>query len=264
MKVMSQYIPPEKILPDITLCRYFDTRYAPTGKNRQREALCYELSFYFEGDGSIIINGMENKIHAGDIRFSAPGDILCSVPNYKCYTIYFDIGKNGQLCTNAVISAFPNYFHASNSYKEDFASFITVFRNGGASSGMKLNAMLLSMICKLYDQIISGRKLSKCVKACIEHLETNFSRQVSLEELGRLCGYSPLHVLRLFKQELGYSPHQYLTELRINAAKDLLINTDTPLDLVSKNCGFSSESHFNGLFKNKTGFTPGSFRRYSF
>lgn len=260
----SEFLPPEQMLPSISLCRYFDTRYAPVGKSRKREALCYEIAYYFEGGGSIIIGDTEHKVTAGDIRFSIPGEKLCSVPDYKCYTLYFDLGKSGVVYSNPILNAIPGYFHASGAFRDDFAEFITVFKNGGVTSGIKLNAMLLDLICKIYDHISSKKNCSDGVKMCLEYMQTNFSENISLEDLGRICGYSPLHVLRLFKAELGFSPHQYLTDLRINSAKQLLINSVLPLDEVAKRCGFSSESHFNGLFKKNTGFTPGSYRRNSY
>ncbi len=257
----SVYLPPEKMLPDISLCRYFDTRFAPVGKSKQRDALCYELAYYFEGDGSVIIDGEAHSTNPGDIRFSRPGDRLCSVPHYKCYTIYFELGESGTLYTNPILSALPKHFHASNAFKEDFENLVRIFRNPDATSDVRLNAKLLDIICRLYDLVVSGKKYSSGVNICLDYMKNHFDRQVSLEDLGRLCGYSPLHVLRLFKQELGFSPHQYLTDLRINAAKDLLISTDISLSDVAKKSGFSSESHFNSLFKKNTGFTPGSYRR---
>lgn len=258
------YLAPEEMLPKISLCRHFDTRFAPVGKSKQRYALCYELAFYFEGEGSVIIDGVLHKVHPGDIRFSRPGDLLCSVPHYKCYTIYFDLGESGTVYTNPILSALPKFFHASNAFKEDFAQMVTLFRNASLTSSVMLNSMLLSLICRLFDHVVSGKKYSSCVKTCLDYMQSHYSENIALCDLGRLCGYSHLHVLRLFKQELGFSPHQYLTELRLNAAKDYLINTDVPLDEVSKKCGFSSESHFHSLFKKNTGFTPGSYRRNSY
>jgi AraC-like DNA-binding protein len=76
---------------------------------------------------------------------------------------------------------------------------------------------------------------------------------------GEAC-YSKYHFLRLFKTLYGRTPHQYLTELRIENAKQLL-QAGRPTDEVCFSVGFDSVSSFKALFKRYTMLTPFAYRK---
>ena len=92
-------------------------------------------------------------------------------------------------------------------------------------------------------------------------MQNHTGEKVTLDRLGELTGYSPLHVLRLFKAAVGCSPHEYLSSLRMERAKQLLIESDMPIDRIAAECGFSSESYFHSYFKRSAGISPGEYRR---
>ena len=89
------------------------------------------------------------------------------------------------------------------------------------------------------------------------HHFSNYGRK----KLGELSSYSHIHILRLFKTETGISPHDWLTNIRINYAKEYLESTNIKISQIADLCGFSSDSHFKILFKKTTGFTPGNYRK---
>ena len=72
--------------------------------------------------------------------------------------------------------------------------------------------------------------------------------------------YSHTHLSRLFKEEMGISLLQYLTDVKMANARDLLINTTIPLEEVRETLGYTSLSHFNNLFKKYYKMTPGKYR----
>lgn len=74
------------------------------------------------------------------------------------------------------------------------------------------------------------------------------------------AGLSPYYFLRLFASETGFTPHQYLINTRINAAKFLLRSPDIPVKDISVRTGFTSESTFCTCFKKNEGMTPGQYR----
>ncbi len=96
---------------------------------------------------------------------------------------------------------------------------------------------------------------------CVNYMQRNLSENITLEVLGKLTGYSQLHLLRLFKQDLGQTPHQFLTAIRLEQAKTLLTDTDMSLEQIATACGFRSVPHFKTLFKQMTHYTPGVYRK---
>jgi AraC-like DNA-binding protein len=83
-------------------------------------------------------------------------------------------------------------------------------------------------------------------------------RNVSLSELAALVDLSPFHLLRLFRDQVGLPPHEYVTHLRVARARDLL-RAGCPLAQVAAAVGFADQSHLNRHFRRIVGVTPGRF-----
>ena len=71
---------------------------------------------------------------------------------------------------------------------------------------------------------------------------------------------NPDYLSSLFHRQFGQTFNTYITARRIDRAKELLINTDFSLSLISQKCGFSSSSYFNKTFKKEAGITPQQYR----
>ena len=78
----------------------------------------------------------------------------------------------------------------------------------------------------------------------------------------RKAGISDVYFRRLFKEELGMSPLQYLISLRIAHAKNLITYEKKSVSEVASESGFSDIYYFSRMFKKATGFTPTEYRRY--
>lgn len=98
------------------------------------------------------------------------------------------------------------------------------------------------------------------LKRIKDYMHSNLSRRISLEELAAISNLSQSHFRRSFNHALGMPPHQYLLKLRIETAERLLVETDTPLAQIARNCGFASQSHITRVMKQWRGATPGLIR----
>ena len=87
------------------------------------------------------------------------------------------------------------------------------------------------------------------------------SCDLSLQALANESGYSRVHFIRMFKAATGYSPHNYLLNLRLERARELLRNPSLSLIDIAVDCGFSSHSHMSRLFHKSVGATPSAYRR---
>ena len=92
-------------------------------------------------------------------------------------------------------------------------------------------------------------------------LDENFKEDISIEKMAELFGYSAVYLSRLFKRETGVSAGQYLIGIRMEKAAELLRKTDMKIIDVAHQVGYGDELHFQKLFKNKTGKTPGAYRK---
>lgn len=86
-------------------------------------------------------------------------------------------------------------------------------------------------------------------------IDTNFASNIDLDKIADEACFSKFHFVRLFRSIYGRTPHQYLTHVRIEKAKEYLDAGQTVAYACFK-VGFDSVSSFTGLFKRRTGQTP--------
>ena len=94
-----------------------------------------------------------------------------------------------------------------------------------------------------------------------EYLLRNVGEDVRLRQLAAIAGVSVDHFVRAFRQATGKTPHQYVLELRLNRARDLLSGGSAPIARIAQDCGFSSPAHFSVAFHHHFGLPPSQFRR---
>jgi len=99
------------------------------------------------------------------------------------------------------------------------------------------------------------------VKKAIEYITDNYQSSLTLSEIANVTHYSPYHFLRLFKHYTGVTPFEYLLNLRIQKAMDMLKKTDYTMSQICDLCAFSSLSHFSRVFRKKTGVSPTEYKK---
>ena len=257
----SSYIPECEMNPHIRVARLFDTKVLPeVSCTPLRTVECWELSIYVSGGGHAIINGVDYPISKNDVKLTRCGQVVCSKPHYSCYSVYFDFPGFDASCTNEILESIPVFFHTCGSQRPIFEKLVDCYNSGITGSIAMQNALLLELLCHYYNSHIS-RIVNKTVNQCTTYMQKNFSEPVTLEDLGRLTGYSALHVLRLFKASTGQTPHSYLSSLRMAHARQLLSETSIPVSTIASECGFSSESYFQTFFRKTNNMSPGEYRR---
>jgi AraC-like DNA-binding protein len=97
------------------------------------------------------------------------------------------------------------------------------------------------------------------VARLLEYLHANACQNVKLDELARIAILSPFHLLRVFREETGITPHAYQIQLRVEKAKRLLRDRFTIAE-AAQAAGFFDQAHFSKQFKRYVGITPGKFR----
>lgn len=104
-------------------------------------------------------------------------------------------------------------------------------------------------------------RLSPLVADAVLAIRQNYAGLYGVEELSAQLGVSKSHLVRVFSAEMGVGPGQYLTGVRLDAAKALLARRDYPLEVVATLCGFSGANYLCKVFKKHTGQTPRRFPR---
>ncbi len=251
----------DKLIPYLKVSTHYNTLSIGVGKTKPREVKYYEASIYIADGGKISINGKFYDCEKYWIRFNRPGDIVYSIPHFTCLTVKFGF-KGHQSVSNGIIDNIDSFFYGSGKIVTLFEKIIAHYKSGKDLDRLLICSYLLKLIAEFYKACASQNSYSDVVSLCVSYMENNFSQKITLDTLGMLTGYSPLHLSRIFLKETGQTPHQFVTDARMEYAKDKLTETNEKIREIANECGFSSESHFKAFFKRTTGKTPGMYRKY--
>jgi AraC-like DNA-binding protein len=111
----------------------------------------------------------------------------------------------------------------------------------------------------------SGEKLgsheNRRIRRAEEFLRENFTSEFSLAEVSAIAEISPFYFIKLFKLQTGKTPYEFVLDIKIDRAKELLTEKGKNITEVCISCGFNNPSHFSSIFKRKTGVSPTEYRR---
>jgi AraC family transcriptional regulator len=99
------------------------------------------------------------------------------------------------------------------------------------------------------------------MRRVLDYIDAHLTDELGLVELAAIAGLSPNHFGEAFKTSVGKSPHQFVTERRVEQAMALLRNDERSIAEIAQAAGFSSQSRLTQNFRRVTGLTPGQFRR---
>lgn len=114
-----------------------------------------------------------------------------------------------------------------------------------------------------WENSIKGKdvKIKELIKISVNYIDNNFERDISLSDISKHVFLSSSYFARIFKEEMGISPINYLLHVRINRSKELLRDTSLKIIDVAQNVGFSNQQRFNEIFKKYTKVTPLVYRK---
>lgn len=211
-------------------------------ENRQCFGLCFCISgqiTYTQNETDYVSN-LSNAI------------LLPKAATYKLHS-----NKEGQSlvmnfeCNNLDVKEItPISIKDPTQYIKDFHLLSNCFLH----DNQKLRQMgILYRILERLDSEQSNSPLS----SIIHYIETHISDStISNQWLAQKMGISEGYLRKLFISHLGITPKQYILDLRIKTAGQLLLDTSNSITEISELCGFSSVYHFCRIFKQKTSFTP--------
>ena len=111
---------------------------------------------------------------------------------------------------------------------------------------------------KMQDERVD---LSVEIFEAVRYIEENLTQRLTLNQVASSINLSPNYLSSLFKKELGVGFVDYITEKRVERAKELLENTGLRTYEVAQQAGFVDESYFSKTFKRLTGKRPSAFRK---
>ena len=143
--------------------------------------------------------------------------------------------------------------------------FMFEFQAGLPGCEALLDAMGLKICHAIIRMILDIKRpedrvqLRMQIDRVIQFLHAHFSQKLTVDVMAEQAHLSPSHFSRLFKEETGVTPGDYLMRLRLNKAKQMLMQGEKRVIEVALDCGFSSPSHFSTAFQQQYQTTPKKF-----
>ena len=233
----------------------------------------YAIGIFLSGSQEKFYRGSTHIIREGQICVINPGEVHFASPvNQEGWTyriLYANASLLREISTQ-IMGKEQDYPFFPNPVIDDRELFDVIFNlhlileKPEASLLEKESTFVDAMeklILKYADIQIQNQILKpsgKHIKKAKKYLDENYEKVISLELLSKLTKLSPYYLLRLFKKEVGSTPHIYLTQRRIHKAKEFLTRGDS-LSEVAYKTGFVDQSHFTNRFKGIVGMTPGQY-----
>ncbi len=167
---------------------------------------------------------------------------------------------------------FDNHFQKpDNEIRKLLIDYLNEYRNRQAGYQFILESLSGQLIVKLLrmekELPDEGRNASKpanhkSINKVIEFFREHYnSNEYSSHEVAQIANLSQYHFIRLFKQETGKTPYEFLIDIKIEKAKDLLKNKEHTITEIGGLCGFTSHSHFTSTFRKKLGISPKEYQQ---
>lgn len=108
-----------------------------------------------------------------------------------------------------------------------------------------------------------NKAIQQAVERAITAMHDNLGEQVTVDDMARAAMFSKFHFTRVFERTTGVSPGRFLSAVRLQRAKQLLVSTDMTVADISFEVGYNSVGTFSSRFTRSVGLSPTAYRRLS-
>jgi AraC-like DNA-binding protein len=232
---------------------------------------CHALIYISHGRGSFESRlSAKQPIEAGQVIFLFPGVWHRYRPAAETGWIEHWVGFDGNVARSWVRNKFfpprAPIFKPGQDEKwlALFTELITVIKLNRPALQQVMAGFTAQMLGLLYSGQQAGLtgddQALLIVQKALVKMESELEYGVNAEALARELNVSYSSFRHTFQQHTGSSPHQYLLELRLVRARNLLTQTTLCVKEIAQQVGFEDEHYFCRFFKMKTGLTPGQWR----
>lgn len=221
------------------------------------------------------INGQLKSFERGKIVVLNPGDTMtcaASPPTGPYYSLLIKPDLMNRIAQEMGFSDEVKFLKLQNPYSFEVIQAIKRFdqeTRHPESFALMLDCMGIQIAALLLRELKTNLKKYPArspdhkayVNLAVEYMQTFYSANISIEDICREINVSPFHFIRAFKQKNGQTPHQYLLNVRIKRAEELLRSGKYSVSETAALCGFVSLPHFSNTFKRVTGHTPSAYRK---
>lgn len=243
----------------------------------------FEVCYAYAGSGIFRVGADEHPVKSGTLFVARPGDLHEIEPAaddplgicFWSYTLLPDRARHGGDAGRQLLQAFsaPGAPAVSTSAGPVAVVLEQLTREAalpGAASDEIVATLAQSLLLETARAVVPdlprgarNRALSReqlIVRTMTQYLQDNQDRAVSVRDVAAQVHLSERHANRLFRAATGTTIHAYLTQIRLEAAAQRLLERGTSIKEIAHSCGYSDVRHFTTAFRQRWGRAPAAFR----
>lgn len=241
-----------------------------------------EIYYLFSGDRKFFINDSIYHVHKGNLVLIEKGAIhrttYSSDKTHERMFIYLPEAHLVELCNRygkeEVLSCFAYPLMAipqnRREYIEDLLKKLeNEYNNGDAYSELLIKGYLNELMIFIlryqnYRDLTATAPMNEAderMQQAARYILGRYKEQITLDEMAQFTSMSPSYFSKRFKEATGFGFKEYLLNVRIKNAAELLMDTKVPITEVAYSCGFNDSNYFGDVFKKIKGISPMKYRK---
>jgi len=229
----------------------------------------YLITFIFDGTGTFTIHNVTQYLKKKDAFLISPNVLH----HYQAdeltpwHYAWISFGVDGfeedfeTMCANQHVRKIHNpdmILHYISSIKRNEILGISLYKS------MRDDALIKLFLSELLSDNITILESSKALKiqAVKDYIQTYYFLPLTVEKIAEKFSYNRSYLCRIFKQEEGKSPKQYMIDMKMQIASKMLLESDISVENVSNSIGYQDSFTFSKMFKKRMGVSPQEYKKY--
>ncbi len=239
----------------------------------------YELFLITEGRLTHLINNNEVILETGDLVFIRPRDQHCyrqingedshlinlAFPSHTLTDLFTYLGE-GFAPARLLDAELPPTLHLQDKAQHEILSRLNQLNNIPHIEKSRIRTQLRLVLAELLGRFFTHEPASNGVgtvswfQELCQQMKQPHNLREGVPQMRRIAHTSAEHLSRTFRKQLDCTPTEYVNDLRLTVAANLLIHSDRPIVDISLEVGYDNLSYFYRIFKQRYRLTPARFR----
>lgn len=242
------------------------------GWNEYKTKADYTLWCVQEGSLTIELNEKTFFVQKGDVVLFYPGDSYHAYSDVDCaFLVFFfslETGNSMDLLKGMNLAGVYHNEHLRKTCLSFCEHYLNYF-DTPSSVSLQLYASFFSFVTELlkipeccnhfYEMVVNAP--DTLIHSVLSYMNEHFTEDILMKELAALVDMSEKYFIRYFHFHIGITPKQYLVELRMKRAIELLSSTNCSIAEIASELGYSDQYCFSKAFRKYYGEAPSTFRR---
>ncbi len=231
----------------------------------------YIIHFILDGKGVFYIDESRYKLQAGQGFIIEPEDMTFYQADKNQPWSYIWIGFGGTNAAECVRNIGlnrkqPTFQSSSGSQLKEIVMKMIRCSTATLSDSYRLQGLLYEFFSVLAeDSFVYPEKNesqeSIYVRRAVQYIRNNYANNIRISEIADEICVSRSYLYKLFENNLGLSPHEFVIRFRLSRARELLVLTEMPISDIASNCGFYDSRAFSKVFKQQYELSPLQYRK---